>query len=74
MKSHIIANSQPPPSAKPDTENHIAEGPVLHLLDVGAGGKRLLRARQYHRANAGIGLTDAKNLIQLGNQLRVDRV
>ena len=65
MKSHIMASSQPPPSAKPATaaitglrhaptrsqsamkslEVDVHVGLVRHLLDVGAGGERLLASR-----------------------------
>ena len=76
MKSHIIAISHPPPSAKPATaamtglrvfghvlppgdevaEERLGEGLVLHFLDVGAGGERLLRSGQHDCADGGVGL------------------
>ena len=76
MKSHIMASSQPPPSAKPATAatiglrtraSRLVIGGVVgaedvdirlvrHLLDVGAGGERLVRAGDQDAADAGIGI------------------
>ena len=90
MKSHIIAISHPPPSAKPATaatmglrafatfshrrdevaEERLGEGLVLHFLDVGAGGERLLRAGQHDRADRGIGLEGFERRVEVLDQGR----
>ena len=76
MKSHCIASSQPPPSAKPATaaitglrafavasqvadevaHEHVDDGLVRHLLDVGAGREGLLGAGEQHAADAVVGV------------------
>ena len=94
MKSHIIASSQPPPSAKPATaaisglraradivpaadevaEEHLGEALVLHFLDVGAGGERLVGAGQHHGADPGLRLEGAERQVELLDQRAVERV
>ena len=83
MMSHIMASSQPPPSAKPATAaidrlaaardavppgdevllvgRHVGLG--LHLLDVGAGGERLLAAGDDDAADAVVGLEGVERLV-----------
>ena len=94
MRSHIIASSQPPPSAKPATaaitglraraiaipvggevvDEDVDVGLVRHLLDVGAGGERLLRAGDQDAADAGIGLERVDRGDQLLDERGVERV
>ena len=94
MKSHIIASSQPPPSAKPATaamtgfrtrtrspsradevaQQRLGEGPVLHLLDVGAGGERLLGAGQHDRADRRVGVERQERCVEVLDQRVAQRV
>ena len=47
---------------------------VRHLLDVGAGGKRLLRAGDQDAADVGVGVERVDRRVELGDQRRVERV
>ncbi len=47
---------------------------VLHLADIGAGGKGLVAARNNHAANGGIFLKIRKGVVELINQLGVQGI
>ena len=49
-------------------------GLVRHLLDVGAGGERLLRAGDQDAADAVVGIEGGDRLRQLGISARVERI
>ena len=51
-------------------EERLGEGLVLHFLDVGAGGERLLRAGQHNRADGGIGLEGFERGVKVFHQGR----
>jgi hypothetical protein len=47
---------------------------VLHLLDVGAGGERLLGSGQHDRADSGVGLKDLERCVEVLHQGRRQRI
>ena len=94
MRSHCMASSQPPPSAKPATAamiglravdgaipvarevagEHVREGFVGHLLDVGAGRERLLGAGDDHATDVCIGLEGVDRRGQFLLERGIERV
>ena len=55
-------------------EEGLGERLVLHLLDVGAGGERLLGAGQHDRANRRIGLERLERCVEVLDQRRRQRI
>ena len=49
-------------------------GLIGHLLDVGAGGERLLRAGDDHAADIAVGVEGVDGAAQLGDQRAVERI
>ena len=54
--------------------DNVAEGFVFHLLDIGSGGKSLLRAGQDNGPDLRIRLALIQNLVQLGDELSAERI
>src|SRR5262249_22640151 len=55
-------------------EEDVLIGLLLHLLDVGAGGERLVAAGQHQATNAAIGLEAVECLSELAHQIGAQRV
>ena len=70
----LAHRGQPLPPGEAVIGIHLAVGPVLHLLDVGAGGERLRRAGDDKAAYGRIGIRRGHRVKQLGGELPVDRV
>ena len=56
------------PAGDEVAEESLGEGLVLHLLDVGAGGERLLGAGQHDRADGGVGLEGFERRVEVLDQ------
>ena len=55
-------------------EEDVLIGLVIHLLDVGAGGERLLASGEDHAANAGIGFERIERMAELAHQIGAECV
>ena len=62
------------PAAEVIGRIHVSEALALHLLDVGAGGERLLAAGQHQAALPGVGVIGGEGVDQLLEHGRVERV
>ena len=62
------------PAGDEVADKSLGEGLVLHFLDVGAGGERLLGAGQHDRADRGVGLEGLERRVEVLHQGRRQRV